>query len=185
MISTMPTHMIIAWSENARCRAGARPASRRSRRHHDRQAAHRGRALLLHVVLRPVVLLAEDRLTLAAVRKKVMRKRVTNSDTTIATEPAIITAITWLPPAVPRATARSSNGTTRSPMVWVVSWPLPAMTTTSPAGRSGMPRAKAMAASVGLGHNTVTVVVRAPPAMVALMIASGSSERGLSEVTTT
>ena len=31
-----------------------------------------------------------------------------------------------------RATSRSSNGTTRSPIVWVVSWPLPAMITMSP-----------------------------------------------------
>ena len=34
-----------------------------------------------------------------------------------------------------RATSRSSNGRRRSPIVWVVSWPLPAMTTTSPGRR--------------------------------------------------
>ena len=42
------------------------------------------------------------------------------------------------------ATTRSSKGTTRSPMTWVVSWPLPAITTTSP----GPPTTRASAIAV-------------------------------------
>ena len=75
-------------------------------------------------------------------------------------------------------------GSTASPMVWVVSWPLPAITTTSP-GRPPASAAAMARAAVGLDHDGGHGSRRAPRRSTASMIASGSSERGLSEVTTT
>ena len=80
-----------------------------------------------------------------------------------------------------RATATSSNGSLRPPAnSWPCSWPLPAITTTSP-GCGERDRAADRRAPVD-----VALDVRAPPgtpARISSMIASGSSERGLSEVT--
>ena len=94
-------------------------------------------------------------------------------------------AITW-PPAASRrsssrATSRSSNGIFRPPSnSWPCSWPLPAITTMSPAAAS--PSASAIAAR--RSASTDDARRSSIPARICSMIASGSSERGLSEVTT-
>ncbi len=95
----------------------------------------------------------------------------------------VITAARCAGPATRRAAAssRSSKGRTASPTTWVVSWPLPATTTTSPG------RASADGGSDGLapdrGSTTSSPGV-ATPASTSSMMAAGSSYRGLSEVTT-
>jgi len=80
------------------------------------------------------------------------------------------------------ATSRSSNGTTRSPMVWVVSWPLPASRTVSPGEAAASARAMACSRSGTTSSGTVSGGM---PASTASMIAPGSSLLGLSDVTTT
>ena len=67
-----------------------------------------------------------------------------------ATPPDVISEIiAGVPPnrsaRARRASTRSSNGTDRPPTVWVVSWPLPATSTTSPG--SARPTASRMAAA--------------------------------------
>ncbi len=91
------------------------------------------------------------------VRKSVISDRVTTSDSTPATTPAIMTAIKCDAPRARRTTSRSSKASTWSPIVWVVSWPLPATTTTSPARAPSMARAIAAARS-GSTTTRATVV---------------------------
>ncbi len=78
------------------------------------------------------------------------------------------------------AMARSSNGSSRSPMIWVVSCPLPAMTTTVP----GL--ARSIAARIAWRRSAMRRYFVAPeaarPRSTSERMASGSSERGLSEV---
>src|SRR5207253_3186749 len=79
-----------------------------------------------------------------------------------------------------RATTRSSNGTVTPPAVWPCSWPLPATTTTSPGARP-------VSAARMARRRSATTIGWAPdgmPATTSSMMARGSSERGLSEVTT-
>ena len=81
-------------------------------------------------------------------------------------------------PAPPALSSASENGSTRSPTIWPVSWPLPAMTSASPGSSSLTPSRIASARSP---------ISRAPgaPARIAARIAAGFSERGLSSVTMT
>ena len=83
-----------------------------------------------------------------------------------------------------RATSRSSNGILRpSSNSWPCSWPLPAITTRSPGARPaerGGDRARGGRAR----RRRFAAVRSATPSSIWAMIASGSSERGLSEVTT-
>ena len=62
----IPTHTMRPWVENGRPFAdvGGEPPGERS--DEDGDATHRRRALLGHVVLRPAIFLAEDRLAEAA-----------------------------------------------------------------------------------------------------------------------
>ena len=85
----------------------------------DRDAAHRRRALLVHVVFGPVILLAEDRLALSSVRKNTISHRVPNSDTSMALAPASMMAITPNASRISVATRTSSKSTTRSAYSWV------------------------------------------------------------------
>ena len=80
-----------------------------------------------------------------------------------------------------RATSRSSKGILRpSSNSWPCSWPLPAITTVSP----GSARARRRARSRRAGRARTSTPPPSPaPARTSAMIASGSSERGLSEVT--
>ena len=87
------------------------------------------------------------------------------------------------------ATSRSSNGIFRPPAnSCPCSWPLPAMTTVSPGPAA--PNASAIAArrsgstSIRGARRPRGRPARRSPARISAMIASGSSERGLSEVTT-
>ena len=82
-----------------------------------------------------------------------------------------------------RATSRSSKGILRPPSnSWPCSWPLPAITTVSP-GSAAAQRQRDRRPPVGLDLDLAAPP--APiPARISAMIASGSSERGLSEVTT-
>ena len=75
------------------------------------------------------------------------------------------------------------TATTRSPIIWVVSWPLPAIT--HHVARRGAGRARAAMAARRSGSTVDGRRRSAMPATTASMIASGSSLRGLSEVTTT
>ena len=87
-----------------------------------------------------------------------------------------------------RATSRSSNGSLRPPSnSWPCSWPLPAITTMSPGPASCMARAMAArrSASTSIADESPGGASAAAPATIAAMIESGSSERGLSDVTTT
>src|SRR5260221_993064 len=77
-----------------------------------------------------------------------------------------------------RATSASSNGSTLSPMIWPVSWPLPATRTMSPS--RAMRIASAMAS-----RRPATSVAPAAPAMMSARMRPGSSLRGLSSVTMT
>ena len=77
-----------------------------------------------------------------------------------------------------RATVTSSNGSLRPPAnSCPCSWPLPAITTTSPGPASST------ACSMASRRSTRTSASPGMPARISPMIASGSSERGLSEVT--
>src|SRR5581483_4688135 len=78
-----------------------------------------------------------------------------------------------------RATSRSSNGSTRSPKSCPCSWPLPAMTTTSPAfaSRSAISMAALRSASTRSAPGGA-------PASTWPMMSKGSSWRGLSDVRT-
>ena len=70
-----------------------------------------------------------------AARARRSAARVPTSDTAMAIAAAIRSRITGASASrasSARATSRSSKGTVTSPMVCVVSWPLPAITTTSP-----------------------------------------------------
>ena len=82
-------------------------------------------------------------------------------------------------PARRGTTSRSSKGTTRSAKTWPCSCPLPATSTMS--SGPAEPTASVMAAR----RSDSTVGIDAQPATICEMISSGSSERGLSEVTTT
>jgi UDP-N-acetylmuramoyl-L-alanyl-D-glutamate--2,6-diaminopimelate ligase len=82
-------------------------------------------------------------------------------------------------PSARRASWRSSNGSTASPMVCVVSCPLPAITTTSPGA------AVSIASVIAFRRSTSCSTSSPVPARICSMIAAGSSERGLSEVTIT
>src|SRR5699024_3453999 len=83
------------------------------------------------------------------------------------------------------ARARSSKGCTTPWISWPVSWPLPAITTTSPV------RAQSIAAPIAAPRSPISsTCVRSPaadsaPARTAARIEDGSSVRGLSSVTTT
>ncbi len=119
---------------------------------------------------------------LPRLRKNPIRKRVDSSDTTAATALAMRSAITGRPPAArgPRPGRRRDASSPAT--VWVVSWPLPAITTTSPGPASASARAMAARRSASYddarrgdrdaGHDRRDDGV-------------GSSWRGLSEVTTT
>ena len=86
----------------------------------------------------------------------------------------------------PRAArSRSSNGCTAPATSWPVSWPLPATSSVSPG------RARATAAAMAARRSPTSQHLGAPaagtsgtPASMAARIAAGSSERGLSSVTT-
>src|SRR5262245_24462770 len=77
-----------------------------------------------------------------------------------------------------RATTRSSKGVVVPPAVWPRSWPLPAISTTSPA------RATASASRIAVrrSSSTTTAAPLATPASTSSASAAGSSERGLSDV---
>ena len=81
-----------------------------------------------------------------------------------------------------RATSRSSKGILRPPSnSWPCSWPLPAITTVSPGPAARERRARSRPG----GRPRPRPPPLSPmPARISAMIASGSSERGLSEVTT-
>ena len=83
-------------------------------------------------------------------------------------------------PASSAATLRSSKGISRAPMTCVVSWPLPAMTTTVPGLASSIAWRIASRRSAIFRYFVAPDAVR--PASTSRRIASGSSERGLSEV---
>src|SRR5690606_3889784 len=81
----------------------------------------------------------------------------------------------WLPPSpvspaisrrTSRTTARSSNGRTSSPTVCVVSWPLPATTTTSPG------RAAARAVSIACRRSISTITASRSRGSIPATIAS-------------
>ena len=78
-----------------------------------------------------------------------------------------------------RATTRSSNGTVTPLAVWPVSWPLPAITTTSPARAS---RSAWRIAARRSSSTTAPVSRRRTPASTSAAIAAGILRRGLSEV---
>ena len=78
-----------------------------------------------------------------------------------------------------RATSRSSNGCFTPAISWPCSWPLPAITTTSPGSASSTARRIAERRSGSTSTSTPA------PWRMSWMIASGSSLRGLSEVTMT
>ncbi len=79
------------------------------------------------------------------------------------------------------AQSRSEKGSTLSPTIWPVSWPLPAITRTS-SGAS-----VATAASMAAARSPISVTLAGPwaPARIAARMAAGASERGLSSVTIT
>ena len=118
----------------------------------------------------------------------VIRARVTNSDSTPATTPAIMTAITGIGHRWSRATLDGRRPAVverqhRSPIVWVVSWPLPATTTTSPGAASPI-ASRDRRRPIGLDRRRGRGRRGTPPSTSSMM-AAGSSERGLSDVTTT
>ena len=83
-----------------------------------------------------------------------------------------------------RATVTSSNGSFSPPASsWPCSWPLPAITTTSPASARGNAHGD-RGAAVDLDATPGTPAASGMPATISSTIASGCSERGLSEVTT-
>ena len=87
--------------------------------------------------------------------------------------------LTRSPRAPPRVVERDLTPSANS---WPCSWPLPAITTTSPGSASAIARRDRRARST----STSASAARSPvPARISAMIASGSSERGLSEVTIT
>ena len=113
-----------------------------------------------------------------------MSTRVPTRDIASEIAPAITRAITIATPArrgARRATTRSSKGRASSPITWSCSWPLPAITTTSPrfAASRATPMARRRSSS-----STAASGACSPPTTAAA-IASGASLRGLSEVTTT
>ena len=75
-----------------------------------------------------------------------------------------------------RATAASSNGSTSRPMICPVSWPLPAITSTSPV------RSSPIAAPIAWRRSPISTAPGAA-ARIARRISAGSSLRGLSSVT--
>ena len=111
-------------------RVGDDPADERGGE--DGQPAHRRRALLGHVVLGPVVLLAEDRLAEPARPERGDEEPRDDQRQHAGDDPGDHDGDHVRRSSSRRTTARSSNGTTFAPMVCVVSWPLPATTTTSP-----------------------------------------------------
>ena len=121
---------MIAWSENGSPCADVGDGPADERRGDDGDPAHRRRALLGHVVLGAEVLLAEDRLAEATGPERRDQEagheqRQDPGDDAGDHDGDHCSSS--------RTTARSSNGSTRSPIVCVVSWPLPATTTTSSA----------------------------------------------------
>ena len=66
----MPTHMMTAWFENTRPWRKCATIQPTNADDDDGEAAHRRRALLVHVVFGTAILLAEDRLALAAVAEE-------------------------------------------------------------------------------------------------------------------
>src|SRR5262249_26478969 len=81
------------------------------------------------------------------------------------------------------AIRRASEGVSSAPITWTVSWPLPAITTTDPAG-SAFPSAIARwiaSRRSGIRRLRVAPAFR-KPTTTSSRIASGRSERGLSEV---
>ncbi len=95
---------------------------------------------------------------------------------------SLTVSLTRLAPSTSRATSRSSKGVTTPLRSWPCSCPLPAITTTSPAeARSAAQRDRARA---GRPRQRARAGPSAAPTRISAMIASGSSVRGLSEVTT-
>ena len=183
-MTSTPTHTIIAWSENARPRAhvGDHPAD--ERRDDDGDAAHRRRALLDHVVLGPVILLAEDRLALAAGAEEGDQEPGAEQRHEHGAGAGDHDGDHGSASRSSAATCVSSNGDRSVGVLWVCSWPLPAITTTSP-GRAALEGGTRWPID-GRGQITTRARYSAPtPSMMSLMIAVGSSERGLSDVTTT
>ena len=107
--------------------------------HNDCNSAHRGRALLHHVMFRPVILFSKDRLALSASLKKDDevpgaeerdKCRHRSGDHDGDHKRSMLSGVVMSKNE--RATARSSNATTLPPRSCVSSCPLPAMTTMSP-----------------------------------------------------
>src|SRR5206468_322704 len=78
-----------------------------------------------------------------------------------------------------RATSRSSKGSTSEPMIWYVSWPLPAITTVSPASAQCSASWIARARSGSTAYRPGSTPAARTPTRISSMIASGRSERGL------
>ena len=123
-----------------------------------------------------------------------MRKRVPTSDTTMASAAArsraIMGGLRRLDERAQRLAGHRRGrrrASTRSPMVWVVSWPFPAITTTSPGCARSTPRAIATrrSGSTASRPSARRSAALGTPATISSMMASGSSLLGLSEVTTT
>src|SRR5262245_55256659 len=105
----------------------------------DRDSTHRRRARLLLVSFGAVL---ADRLADAAPAQQVDQK-VRADERDRHRDPRRDQETDHVASNTSAATSRSSNGATSSPIACVVSWPLPAMTTTSP-GRAS-PSARAIA----------------------------------------
>ena len=87
-----------------------------------------------------------------------------------------------MPPSPPSAAATASwslNGSVRSPTIWPVSWPLPAISSTSPRLQLAQSRVR-----IASPRSPISIAPGAA-ARIAARIAAGSSLRGLSSVTIT
>ena len=116
----------------------------------DRQPSHRRSTRLLLVMLGAVVLLAEDGLTLSAFAEEADEEASSEERHQHRRRAGDHHGDHAPTPNASRTTSRSSKGRTRSPTVCVVSWPLPAMRTTSPG------RARAMAFLIALRRSSST-----------------------------